>query len=177
VLKVTLVLAALSLQVVPPLPMTIQKMCPFECCRFGAWTSSSRVQARASRSATASVAFTIAGGEVVTALDGLVVVTKAGVMRMNKAFKFDDFTAPPGAVIYLLRGSGEGYAEVWYEGRLHSAEVYAETIHRGNDSYPWDIASLPKSVWWVRVKNRRGQVGWLRDPSAFEGMDGCFVSR
>jgi hypothetical protein len=156
--------------------MTIQNICPFECCRFGAWTSSGRVQARTSHSATAPVVFTISRGEKVAALDGLVVVTKAGVMRVNKTSKFDEFTAPAGAVIHLLRSTGEGYAKVWYEGKLRNAEVYAETVHSGNNDYPWDIVSLPESVWWVRVRNARGQIGWLRDPSAFEGMDACFVS-
>ena len=174
-LRVALLLIGVATQSAPPLPMTIPNICPFECCRFGAWTSSAQVQARTSRSAKAPVAFTIGRGEKVTALDGLVVVSKAGVMRVTRTFKFDEFTAPAGAVIYVLRSTGEGYAKVWYEGRLFNSEAYAESVHAGNDTYPWNIESLPESVWWVRVKNTRGQIGWLRDPSAFEGMDGCFI--
>lgn len=159
----------------PPLPITIDHLCPFECCRFGAWTAGASVRAYAERDLKGATAFRIERGAVVTALDGLVIVAKAGIMRVNKTTQFDEFTAEAGAIVYVLRATGEGSAKVWFRGRVHNAEAYAETVHSGNDAYPWDIVSLPQSTWWVRVRNSRGEIGWLADPNGFEGMDGCLV--
>ena len=31
----------------------------------------------------------------------------------------------------------------------------------------------PKSVWWVKVRNRQGKIGWSREPENFGNIDQC----
>jgi hypothetical protein len=78
---------------------------------------------------------------------------------------------PAGAVLYLLHEEGEGYCLYWYNGATHSQDLYAETVHKGNDDFPWDVISLPRTEWWVNVKNHNGRTGWVLNPRDFRGMD------
>jgi hypothetical protein len=78
---------------------------------------------------------------------------------------------PAGAVLYLLHEEGEGYCLYWYNGSTHHQDLYAETVHKGNDDFPWDVISVPKTEWWVSVRNHDGRSGWVLNPRYFRGMD------
>ena len=62
----------------PPMPLEGAGACPFEGCRFGAWTARETVVARRSRSASGARSFSVRKGETVTALTGVLVITRPG---------------------------------------------------------------------------------------------------
>lgn len=157
----------------PKLPFTDPGACPFECCQYGEWTASVSQQAYKSSSRKSGLAFTIRSGEKVSALTGLVITRKAGLAIVRKQTSFEDITVPAGAKLFLLHRVGEGVDLFWYKGAAHSAELYVDQVRKANDQYPWDVISVPKTEWWVKVKNSRGVMGWLLEPKGFRGMDAC----
>lgn len=157
----------------PKLPFSDPGVCPFECCQYGAWAARSSQRAYKSKSKEAGLAFTIRPGEKLDALTGVVITRKAGIVIVRKETSFYDVTVPAGAKLYVLHRSGEGGALFWYKGATHSGELYAETVHKGNEAYPWDVLSMPQTEWWVKVKNKRGATGWILNPRGFRGMDAC----
>ena len=157
----------------PKLPFTDPGACPFECCQYDEWTASVSQQAYKSSSRESGLAFTIRPGEKVSALTGVVITRKAGLVIMRKQTSFEDITVPAGAKLFLLHRVGEGVDLFWYKGATHSAELYVDQVRKANDQYPWDVISVPETEWWVKVKNSRGVTGWLLDPRGFQGMDAC----
>ena len=51
------------------------------------------------------------------------------------------------------------------------AERYRDTRGPGCEGVRRLLAVLsePRTVWWVQVRNRRGEVGWTSQPEAFGG--------
>jgi hypothetical protein len=35
------------------------------------------------------------------------------------------------------------------------------------------VISLPKYVWWVKIRNKEGLEGWTRETRKFGNMDAC----
>ena len=35
------------------------------------------------------------------------------------------------------------------------------------------VLNGPVAVWWVKIRNRRGQVGWTKFPENFDNKDSC----
>jgi hypothetical protein len=157
----------------PKLPLTDPGACPFECCQYGEWTASLSQRAYKSSSRESGLTFTIRPGEQVNAMTGLVITRKAGIVIVRKQTTFGEITVPAGEKLFVLHRSGEGVALFWYNGATHSGEVYAESVHKGNATYPWDVLSVPETEWWVKVKNKSGEMGWILNPRGFRGMDAC----
>ena len=158
----------------PKLPFTDPGACPFECCNsYGEWTARLTQRAYKSSSTDSGPAFRIRPGETVYALTGLIITRKAGVVIVTKRTRFYDVTVPAGTKLYVLNIEGEGVSLFWYKGAAHRGELYAETVHKGNEAYPFDVLSLPQTEWWVRVRNLHGYAGWILNPRGFRGMDSC----
>lgn len=156
----------------PKLPFTDPGACPFECCNnYGKWTAKLTQRAYKSSSRGSGMAFTVRPGETVYALTGLIITRKVGVVIVRKKTRFYHVTIPAGAKLYVLNLLGEGVARFWYKGAAHTGELYASSVHKGNEVYPWDVLSLPQTEWWVRVRNLHGYAGWIRNPRGFRGMD------
>ena len=150
--------------------------CPFECCTYRKWTSRAVLNARRNRDNRSPVAFRIRQGEVVEALTGVVVTRKPGVVEITETQTFGDVTIPQGAVVYILHFEGEGSDFFWYRGRALSGELYADVVSEPTLGYPRRVRSLPITEWWVKVKNSRGQTGWILNSvtsEGFDGMDAC----
>lgn len=62
----------------PTMPLEEAGACPFEGCQFGAGTARGTVVAHRSRSTSAARSFTVRKGETVTALTGVLVITRPG---------------------------------------------------------------------------------------------------
>jgi hypothetical protein len=157
----------------PAMPFSDPGACPFECCQYGIWTAKQTVSLRKERNKQSPVVFTISRGEKVTATTGVVVTYKPGVVRMLKQSQFETVRVPAGAVVYVLHYGGEGSDLFWYNGKTHWGELFAESVHKGNTEYPWDVDSLPVTEWWVQVKTSRGVTGWILMPANFDGTDAC----
>ena len=157
----------------PKLPYIDRDVCPFECCQYGEWTASVSQRAYKSTSKEAALAFTVRPGDKVQALTGEVITRKAGIVIVRKQTRFYDVTVPAGAKLYVLHLEGEGVALFWYRGAAHRGELYASSVGKGNEAYPFDVLSLPQTEWWVRARTHRGEAGWILNPREFRGMDAC----
>ena len=90
----------------------------------------------------------------------------------------------PGQTLYLLTYYHEGHARAWFQGRLYqsldaSMELFNAVCNfesgrrrsvASNPAYcSGTIIEHPQSVWWVQIRNSRGQVGWTNEPDKFAG--------
>jgi hypothetical protein len=90
-----------------------------------------------------------------------------------------EFSLEPGEVVYILDYYYGGDARVWCRGRL--IEIFDVTWVTFLDGA--GCASSPsctgkeeiaiESTWWVRVRNRRGSIGWLKNPAGRFAGSSC----
>ena len=157
-------------QPAPPRGLTFPRedpgACPFECCKYGRWVASAAVTVRRERLAGAAPAFSVAPGETVDAITGVVVTTQPGRARVLAALTLDGLTLAAGEEVSVLRYAGEGAYLVCARGRA----VEAESEEAGGHLR---VLSTPRVVWWVQIRNARGEVGWSDQPDRFTGRDGC----
>lgn len=148
-----------------PSPYEDLGACPFECCTYRRWTVTTQTSVRQDRQSSSPVAFTLRRGERVTGMTGIVITTQPGQARALKPTTIGGVRVGAGEIIYVLTNLGEGHSKVWYKGRLGEAEIYDITLFK--------ILKEPQSIWWVKVKNGKGQVGWTDQTKNFTGMDAC----
>jgi hypothetical protein len=170
---VLLLVQAVSPAGPPKLPFVDRGACPFECCQYARWTAERGTAAFKSQSTKSGQAFAIESGKTITAMTGEVITRRAGIVRVLKPTTFAGEEVPAGAVLYVLHSGGEGTALYWFNGRTHWAELFADSVHKATDGFPWDVLSVPSTEWWVKVRNERGVTGWVLNPRGFKGMDGC----
>jgi hypothetical protein len=159
------VISAFAQKSGPRMPFIDKGACPFECCTYRTWTVDKATVVRSAMRDGASVAFRLRKGERVRGLTGSVITSQAGEVRVLKTTKIGNLTAQSGDVVYLLTYQGEGYHKVWFKGRISSEETYDTALFRS--------IREPKAVWWVKVRNSRGQIGWSREPENFGNKDEC----
>jgi hypothetical protein len=149
----------------PTMPFVDKGACPFECCTYREWTVDKPIAIRSAMRDGSSIAFRLKKGERVRGLTGSVITSQAGEVRVLKRTKIGRFTAQPGDTLYLLTYVGEGFHRVWFKGRITEEETYDRKIFRE--------LRKPKAVWWVKIRNSRGQTGWSREPDNFGNKDQC----
>ena len=152
--------------------------CPFECCTYRRWSVNADTLLYKSRSTNSPVAFRVRKGEHVVGLTGVVITLKPGQALVKKAMTLGtgkhQVRVEAGDVLYVLHYLGEGYYKFWFRGRIYEDEIPSindspeEKARRGIEPL-----SEPETVWWVKVKNRRGQVGWSKQDDHFGDMDSC----
>ena len=171
------VLIALSVQTFSQklsLPFRDVGACPFECCTYREWTANNPTVLLKNMSDNSPAVFKVKKGETVQAVDGMVITTKAGIGRAvsDTNLQFDDWkknttrnvSIKKGERVLILTPIGEGFYKVWYKGLI---------LQAGMDTSPFKTLSEPKSVWWVKIKNRKGQVGWTKLTENFDDKDSC----
>ena len=149
----------------PTMPFVDKGACPFECCTYREWTVDKATAVRSAMRDGSSIAFRLRKGERVRGLTGSVITSQAGEVRVLKRTKIGPFTAKPGDTLYLLTYVGEGFHRVWYRGKITEEETWDKSTFRQ--------IREPKAVWWVKVRNSKGQIGWSREPDNFGNKDRC----
>jgi hypothetical protein len=149
----------------PPVPFADKGACPFECCTYRQWTVKKPTPIHSLMSDGSSIAFRLRTGEKVRGLTGTVITEKAGIAQALKSIEQDGVRLRAGDRIYLLTNLGEGFMKGWFKKRFFQAEPY--------DTSTFKIVRDPKSVWWVKVRNGKGKIGWSRQPENFGNMDQC----
>jgi hypothetical protein len=149
----------------PSLPFEDRGACPFECCVYRTWVANKPTVVRSKRNVSDSTAFTVKRGERITALTGVVITTQYGTLKVLSPAEVDGVRVKAGETLYLLTYQGEGFYKAWYKGRLLSA---GDT---GDGKFK--ITRQPKSIWWVKVRNKNGKVGWTNLPENFGNKDQC----
>lgn len=169
----------LRAQTKPPEPFVDMGACPFEGCVYRDWVAMEVVPARTARRSNARIAFTVKKGERVKALTGVVITTKAGRVQFPKPMDLQSNTGKlhvkPHETLFLLTYQGEGFMKVWLNGKVYDGvevtsfydEICKADPHRcGATNF-----EEPQCVWWVKIRNRRGQVGWTNEASKFDNKD------
>ncbi len=149
--------------------------CPFECCTYREWVAKKPAVLLKQTSDKSTKVFTVVKGERVIALTGMVLTTKAGVGKAlrNTFLEYNDeknnttyqVKIRKGETFSILTYHGEDAYSVWHKGRLLSA--------RFESNIDLFKVSLPKSVWWVKIENRKGQIGWTKAAENFDNLDSC----
>ncbi len=162
----------------PALPFEDIGACPFEGCSYREWMAREPVQIRRDRSSTSQVVFDLAAVEVVTAVTGTVVTVVPGILRVSKPVTLESLEGGLAVsaqdTVYLLTPEGEGFYKAWFKGRLHSGVDVVEVTDGGcrpAGGCAGRLVAEPTMVWWVQVRNAKGQVGWTDRPELFENTD------
>jgi len=183
-------LIAIALQVQapagPPMPYEDVGACPFEGCAYREWTARVAVGAHQDRRTTSPVLFNLKKGEKVTALTGVVVTTKPGMVRFREAVELGFYDVAnrragllriePEQTLYLLTYRGEGATLAWLDGRLYdevdgSTAFFTDDCRNDPNRCTGKIVQQAQVSWWVQLKNSKGQVGWTNQPDKFDGKD------
>ena len=149
----------------PPVPYIDKGACPFECCTYRQWNVVKPTALRTSMSDSAPIGLRLKTGEKVQGMTGVVLTTQLGIARAVKNGMVGTMRIRKGEQIYVLTNLGEGFAKVWFKGRVVQGEPYDETTFK--------FLREPKSIWWVKIKDRRGRIGWSRQPENFDNVDQC----
>jgi hypothetical protein len=164
----------------PSMPREEPNACPFEGCQFGAWTARDTVVARRSRNTSSARSFTVRKGETVTAVTGVLVITRPGRVefrdRTDLLTKDGQISVEPGDTLYLLGYRGEGFTDAWFKGRTYRAVDGAMAFFNALcDTRPercsGRVVERQQSTWWVQIRNGAGLVGWTNQADVFDGRD------
>jgi hypothetical protein len=164
----------------PPMPYEDPGACPFEGCAYREWTARGAVTVLSARRAGAPGAFTVMTGERVTALTGVVVTQVPGRVEFRKAVDLSTSSGTlhvgPGQSLYLLTYRGEGFTKAWFGGRIYDdvdggKAFFGYRCEHQPDACDGRLVHAPKTMWWVQIRNSRGQTGWIYEPEKFDGKD------
>ena len=149
----------------PPAPYNDRGACPFECCTYRQWTVDKPTVVRAAMRDKAPIAFRLTRGQRVIGVTGVVITTEPGIAEALQDRDEGDVRIAKGERIYLYTNQGEGWVKAWSRGQFFGAEVL--------DPEQYRIIRQPRSVWWVKIRNRQGKAGWSRQPENFGNIDQC----
>ena len=163
---------------VPPIPYEDYGACPFECCAYREWIVLKDTPTYKYRDNNSVVVFKVKAGERVTAETGVVVTIIPGKVRVLKDTSLMNLgQVRKSDVIYLLTSLGEGYWRVWYKGKLYIT-TFPIITQPGREwmieeSKDFILIQENRSIWWVKIINNRGQIGWSDEPDNFDKKDEC----
>jgi hypothetical protein len=150
----------------PKTPYKDVGACPFECCTYRGWVANKDTIIYKEMREGSRVAFRVKKREKVTGITGVVITTKAGQVKALKSFTTSSgVRIRANDIFYLLTYRGEGFYLIWYKGKEFEDEAYDQ----GN----MKVLNGPVAVWWVKIRNRRGQAGWTKLPENFDNKDSC----
>ncbi len=165
----------------PPLPYKDAGACPFEGCSYRNWVALREIAAHTQPDSTTPVAFLIEPKEHVDAITGTVWTVVPGKVNVatTRPFKVAYDTTlvwSPSDTLYLLTYQGEGFSKIWFKGKLYTdvdiTSFYTDECIKDARSCGLALLQLPVTAWWARVRNEKGQVGWvLIRGYAFGNMD------
>ncbi|MEK6334308.1 MAG: hypothetical protein AABM67_05110 [Acidobacteriota bacterium] len=151
--------------------------CPFECCTYRRWDVTAATTFYKDRSDKSAVVFRARKGERVTGLTGVVITLKPGKVNVRKATTIGQgrkARVKPGDVLYLLHYMGEGFFKIWFNGKIYENEMPPVTTSASKAEQEYfQVLNEPDTVWWMKVKNSRNQIGWSKQNDHFGNMDAC----
>ncbi len=150
------------------LPYSDAGACPFEGCQYGNWTARKPTVVYKEMRNGSRVAFKIGNKEKVKAMTGIVITSKLGTAKTLKTVVIEPNNGKrtvklkAGETLSLVHYEGEGFYTAWRNGEFYSVEI---------GSIDFKMIREPETVWWVKIRNRKGQIGWTRFADNFDGKD------
>lgn len=171
------------------MPFVDEGACPFEGCEYRDWRATKTIPVYETwdRRSPVRQVFTIHVGETVTAMTGVVITTMPGRARIrqsmvgvadSKYFPYErqvSIPLSPGDTVYLLTNQGYGFQTAWLNNVIFTLDrsrfsgLFPNAPCQQDDSCTGDIIEHPVSVWWAKVRNARGQIGWTSQTGDFDG--------
>ena len=142
--------------------------CPFEGCEYRKWTANKGTIIYKEMRDGSPVAFKVKAKEQVTGVTGVVMTEKAGVAKALKPAKVYanvgkySITVKAGETLQILHYQGEGFYLAWYKNKFYTLDTTENNFK---------IVKEPVDVWWVKIKNSKGQTGWTKLADNFDGKD------
>lgn len=137
----------------------------------GPWVAIDTVSAREQRNAGAPIAFRLVPGDRVDVDTGVTVTTRAGQVRFNRAASLGKSQPPlqvsAGDTVHVLAYLGEGFATVWFKGRIVRDADLNGICGPGTSGCRGEELSSPETEWWLRIRTASGRTGWTRDEAKF----------
>jgi hypothetical protein len=158
----------------PSLPFYDWNACPAEGCVYRQWTARKPVAAYDTYNPSRHQVATLKVGERVTALTGVVITYKPGVIRIDRDFPSHGLKTGDTILTYAYRGEGE--SAVWLKGEYHSDfDISFVTNPDGSGCQSTSCFGTHlepgERAWWAKVKLSSGRIAWLAMDSA--DLDGA----
>jgi len=154
----------------PPLPYyTHHVTCWCEKCdgqdQAGHWTAARELSAYRKQGVASLRFFSVSPGEQITVLDGVVIVDRDDLIRVLKPMTALDVPGEfePGDAIWRVQIMAEGGAVIWHNGRM--VETVLDGLEDCQERRPACSGIIEQKgirQWWIKVRNVRGQIGWVR---------------
>ena len=158
----------------PALPYLDQGACPFEGCAYREWTARKSVIVYDSFRGKRLTVARLDAGEKVTALTGVVITFRPGVIRMDRDLLHQGLRR--GDTILTYTYQGEGVSSAWIRGRFYRemdlsfAKGPNDTGCRGQGC-AGSFIDPGKHTWWAQIRTGRGITGWVLAEGNFDGQD------
>jgi hypothetical protein len=159
----------------PPAKYVDEGACPFECCTYRTWNTTSDTIAYAAPDRNAKVVGLLKAGGTVEAITGEV---HSGPVRFVVAKPHAEYT--PGDVLWVYTYLGEGHFKVWRNGAMREEDLgfspYGGSAGARceDDKQCWgELERKLEFTWWVKVRSKDGRVGWSDQPEHFGNKDAC----
>jgi hypothetical protein len=162
----------------PPLPVVEKEGKIGECVSYdpkvGRWWTVAPTKVYAAERNRTRVIATVPAKTRLTPITGNVYTTAYGKITLKNALSaIDDdgreSTLKGGTTLAVIRYEGEGSWQAWHGGKRVYVSLSEDT------EYPTAQFPAPRAEWWVKVRTKQGQVGWVLadDQTVQHGVPGC----
>lgn len=157
----------------PALPVVDMNACPFEGCTFRKWTVIRKSPLYTSWKRDRRQIGVLAKGQVVTGITGVHITKQPDVIHVFQAIP--ELGLKPGDVVLRYMYLGEGFANIWANGRYIKSFDCTFVTEKGEGGCLRDCRAVVEEngekEWWVEVKMSSGKIGWTKAEYNFNGMD------
>lgn len=157
----------------PPLPVIDTNACPFEGCTFRKWPAIKDAAIFSSWKKDRKQIAIVRKGQIVTGLTGVHITLEPDRAKVLKPIP--DLGVKPGDIILRYMYEGEGYANIWTNGKWHKDYDCSFLKEKDGSGCTRDcsavVVSDGRKEWWVQVKTQQEATGWTKVEDQFECMD------
>jgi hypothetical protein len=165
----------------PRMPMVYKNVCPGEGCSFGEWLTCDTLRVFTAAGDNPKTAFVLRRGDRFTALTGDVHIKQAGKVAFTRNVRVSDegmnYFFTPADTLYPLLYGGEGGGTWYFRGKESGGFFFFGNADQESTDIPvvagvsgYVLLRPINSAWWVKVRAKNGQEGWLRPGGSIYGM-------
>ena len=159
----------------PELPYHAANKCPFEGCVYRKWTALKDMPVYDTWREVRHQTGTLRKGETVTALGGIVVTYRPGVIHVDR--DIPEAGLKLGDTILTFGYTSEGFSQTWTNGRFYeefdiSFTKWPDGTGCGGTHCAATFVDLGGKAWWAELRLKSGATTWVEMESAsFDGTN------